>query len=95
MNSFIRIYIVIVLLINTIGFIWGMDPVAIGIYVAMIFMPVNLLILVIGLIKTIRLQIKKIEINYLLNYSVVILFPIAAQLILFLLIDSFARKGGC
>lgn len=95
MNSFIRIYIVIVLLINTIGFIWGMDPVAIGIYVAMIFMPVNLLILVIGLIKTIRLQIKKPEINYLLNYSVVILFPIAAQLILFLLIDLFARKGGC
>lgn len=95
MNSFIRIYIVIVLLINTLGFIWGMDPAAIGIYVAMIFIPVNLLILVIGLIKTIRLQIRKTKINYLLNYTVIILFPVAAQLVLFLLIDLFARKGGC
>ncbi len=95
MKTFIRKFIFIVLLINTFGFYWGMEPQAIGLYVAMLFIPINFIILVGGLVKVIMLHRKKTEINYLLHYGLVILLPLTAQAVLLMLIDLFARKGGC
>lgn len=95
MKAFIRPFIFIVLLINAFGFIWAINPQAFGFYVGLFFLPVNFILLLFGVVKIILLQRKKTEINYRLHYGLVILIPFLAQLILFLLIDLFTRKGGC
>ncbi|MEI7803231.1 MAG: hypothetical protein WCI97_11325 [Bacteroidota bacterium] len=95
MKTFIRPFIFIVLLINAIGFIWGIDPQAFGFYIAMFFLPINFIFIVFGVVKVVLLQRKKTEINYPMYYGIVVLIPVTAQLILFLMIDLFARKGGC
>ena len=95
MKTFIRPFIFIVVLINAIGFIWAIDPQAFGFYVGLFFLPVNFILLLAGVVKVILIQKKKTEINYPMHYALVILIPVTAQIVLFLLIDLFARKGGC
>ena len=95
MKTFLRPFVFMVMIVNAFGFYWGMQPQAIGPYVAMFFLLINFMLVVVGVVKVILLQRKKAEINYPIHYVLVMLIPVTAQLILFLLIDLFARKGGC
>lgn len=94
--SFLKTFCVIVLTANVICFFVTMDPDYVGLYVAMFVMaPVNFLFIMIGLVKVVLLQKRKVQLNYLFHYAVVILFPALLEMALVYLVDVFAPKGGC
>lgn len=94
-RRFIPIYLTIIFSLNFIALVWACQPQSIGGYVGLAFIPVNFLAIIIGLVYNLVCHFKKkIKLAY-RYYLMVLLTPVAAQIILLGLIDVFARKGGC
>ncbi len=95
-HPFLSRFVVLVFITNFAGFLWAINPQTFGVYLwLLVFVPVNFIFLLVGLITVIVFQIKKRPLNFLIYYSIVILVPVIAQSLLFLLIYLFALKGGC
>ncbi len=96
MRPFTHYFIIALAITNALGFIWAIDPDTFGMYIGMfIFMPLNILFAIVGTLKVIMIHIKKTSVVGWREYVIVISSPIIAQIILFLLIELLARKGGC
>jgi uncharacterized membrane protein YhaH (DUF805 family) len=95
-GRFLRTFFLIVLAANVICFFAAMFPKNIGVYIVMFVMaPLNFLLIITGLVKVVLIQKRKVQLNYLFHYAVVILFPTLLQMVLMYLVDLFAPKGGC
>lgn len=94
--SFLKAFCVVVLTANVICFFVTMDPDYVGLHVAMFAMaPVNFLFIIIGMVKVVVLQKRKVQLNYVLHYTLVILLPALLEMALVYLVDVYAPKGGC
>lgn len=92
----LRIYVAVVLIVNTGCFIWSLGPGATGIYIILfVLLPLNIMLMLAGLIAVIIMQIRKYPANYPVHYITVILLPIAAQIISVILSNTFSPKMGC
>ena len=95
-STFLRYYILLVTVSNLFTAIWTIFSDSMGIYIAFFFLvPLNLLFMLLGLIGVVFMQIKKYPISYWQHYLLVILTPVAAQLIATGLINAFAPNVGC
>ncbi len=94
-KTFLPYYVLILVTTNFIGIAWALQPQSISGYISLLFVPVNVLFLLFGVLWVLMLQRRKLAINYLLHYAVVILLPLILQKLFFVLIDAYARKGGC
>ena len=95
-RRFLLIFISILITTNLIGLAWALNPSSIGLYVLwFVIFPINCLLLVIGLLRTVLFQLKKIELNYFVYYATVVLLPILITLLSEFLIRSFANNKGC
>ncbi len=95
-TNFLRGYVAVILVSNIAGCIWAISPDAMGIYIALfLLLPLNFLFMLFGLVSVITMQIKKYPISYMAHYCTVVLVPVAAQIILIILVDLFAPKIGC
>ena len=94
-NRFLLFYSFLLILVNFFGFLWAIEPQSFGGYIGLFFVPINGLFLLSGFSIVIYFLAKKKTLNYLLYFSTVILLPVVMQILLFFLIETFARKGGC
>ena len=95
-STFLRYYILLITVSNLFTAIWTIFSDSMGIYIAFFFLvPLNLLFMLLGLIGVVFMQIKKYPLSYWQHYVLVILTPVAAQLIATGLINAFAPNVGC
>ena len=95
-SSFLTGYALSVLLINVLTFFWAMSDDAVGLYVVMLVLfPLDIIFIIFGIIRSIILFRNKSIVNLFVYALVVFLVPVISGILIFTLVDYFAKNGGC
>ncbi|MFN8324071.1 MAG: hypothetical protein U0T74_15520 [Chitinophagales bacterium] len=94
-QTFLRVYVLLLLAGNVIGLCWAFQPQAIGLYVAMLWVPVNFAFALVGLVWLLWFSYRTTKRADWWYYVLVIVLPVVLQVLVYQLVSWLTPKGGC